>query len=225
MKQLLIPYLPLPAGDYSFDTLETKLHKLPSQPLAHLLWSSNGYKPLVNATPAHNGEAIFLKFSVQEAVIRAVYNNINDPVYKDSCVEFFISLDNNDTYYNLEFNVAGTCYAAYGSSDKSSRVCLPAAAIQQISTQLKMYRRQEEAFDYRWELTVIIPVSVFIHHPGLQISNRRCRINFYKCGDELPQPHFLAWSPVLTDQPNFHLPAYFGAAGFAPVQEQEPAVM
>ena len=36
------------------------------------------------------------------------------------------------------------------------------------------------------------------------------RGNFYKCGDDAAFPHYGMWSPVLTGEPDFHRPEYFG---------------
>ena len=38
----------------------------------------------------------------------------------------------------------------------------------------------------------------------------RIRANFYKCGDKTAHPHFLSWSPVSTEKPDFHRPEFFG---------------
>ena len=34
--------------------------------------------------------------------------------------------------------------------------------------------------------------------------------NFYKCGDDTPQPHFISWSPIDLPKPDFHAPQFFG---------------
>ena len=38
--------------------------------------------------------------------------------------------------------------------------------------------------------------------------------NFYKCGDDLPEPHFVSWNKIEAPTPNFHLPKYFGEIEF-----------
>jgi hypothetical protein len=40
------------------------------------------------------------------------------------------------------------------------------------------------------------------------------RANFYKCADKSSNPHWITWSPVENDKPNFHLPGYFGRLEF-----------
>ena len=43
--------------------------------------------------------------------------------------------------------------------------------------------------------------------------------NFYKCGDKQVEPHYLSWNPVLTDNPDFHRPEYFGKVIFEDMLE------
>jgi hypothetical protein len=40
------------------------------------------------------------------------------------------------------------------------------------------------------------------------------RANFYKIAENNSNPHFITWSVVINDQPNFHLPQYFGLVKF-----------
>lgn len=35
------------------------------------------------------------------------------------------------------------------------------------------------------------------------------KANFYKCGDGLTVPHYLSWSPIVTEKPDFHRPEFF----------------
>jgi hypothetical protein len=46
------------------------------------------------------------------------------------------------------------------------------------------------------------------------LKGKTCRANFYKCGDDLPEPHFLSWNNIIADKPDFHLPQYFGTLTF-----------
>ena len=40
------------------------------------------------------------------------------------------------------------------------------------------------------------------------------RANFYKCGDGTSVPHFLSWSHIETETPDFHCPEFFGNMHF-----------
>ncbi|HET8827908.1 MAG TPA: carbohydrate-binding family 9-like protein [Pelobium sp.] len=164
---------------------------------------------------AYTDAGILIKFDVIEENVLARFTKSNDPVYKDSCVEFFIALNNENTYYNFEFNCTGTCLAGYGTS-ADERTLLSTEKIKQIkvSSSFKsiIFKEQEMV---NWQLTILIPNEVFEFHQIENFNGSEARLNFYKCGDDLPKPHFLCWNPILnTPQPDFHLPAYFGKAVF-----------
>jgi hypothetical protein len=59
-----------------------------------------------------------------------------------------------------------------------------------------------------------IPLSIFTHHPNLSLKGKTCNANFYKCGDKLAEPHFIAWSNIDTPKPDFHRPDFFGQVFF-----------
>ncbi|HTN21955.1 MAG TPA: carbohydrate-binding family 9-like protein [Pelobium sp.] len=164
---------------------------------------------------AYTDAGILLKFNVIEENIMARFTKTNDPVYRDSCVEFFIALDNEFAYYNFEFNCTGTCLAGYGTS-ADDRQLLSTKKIDQIeirsSFKSLLFKEKEMV---NWQLTLLIPNQVFQFHKIDSFNGREAKVNFYKCGDDLPKPHYLCWNPIMnTAQPNFHLPDYFGKAIF-----------
>ena len=174
-------------------------------------WKSFPYKPAASFAIAHSSDCIYLKYFVAEKEIRYVNHEINSPVYEDSCVEFFIQFDSKG-YYNLEFNCAGTILVGFGKN-KTARNLLPAEIIRLIQCKTKLNELNNPKSFY-WELTVVIPKQLFIHHELKTFDGIRARGNFYKCGDLLPDPHFLAWSCIESETPNFHLPEFFGELSF-----------
>jgi hypothetical protein len=212
MNELHIPFIASLNAESTPGSVSEQLDKLAPQSLDHLLWSNDGYYPKVQFKIGHHSDCIFLKFTVSEDDVQMVYNQLNDPVYKDTCVEFFISFDNDTHYYNLEFNGAGNFSVGYGSN-KFDRADLPVDVISAIKTQAKLWCVNED-FVYRWELVLVIPASIFVYNPNIRLKGLPCRLNFYKCGDDLPKPHFVAWNNIETEQPNFHLPEFFGKGLF-----------
>ncbi len=176
-------------------------------------WHETGDLPEVSFSLAHNQQGIYLKYLVSEKHMLARYKNINDPVYKDSCVEFFIAFGNDKHYYNFEFNAIGTVLCGYGEG-KNDRKDLPADILATINTLGTVEHQDAETGLYNWELALFFPFSVFIYHSISDLTEQQCRINFYKCGDELPEPHFLSWAPIKHPYPEFHLPAQFGLVIF-----------
>nr|WP_294948071.1 carbohydrate-binding family 9-like protein [uncultured Mucilaginibacter sp.] len=177
-------------------------------------WHRNGHLPKVSCSLSHNDNGIYLKYKVSEQHMLARYKHINDPVYKDSCVEFFIAFGDEKGYYNFEFNSVGTALCGYGEG-KNNRQDLPVAIIATIDTLSTMEQQDNEAGLCNWELTLFFPISVFVHHSINDLTEQKCRVNFYKCGDELPEPHFLSWAPVKHPYPEFHLPEFFGSVVFS----------
>jgi hypothetical protein len=185
----------------------------PKQPIGNLLWSINGYKPDVNFILAYTNNSMLLKYAVKEESICAVYRQINDPVYKDTCVEAFIAFDGKG-YYNLEFNCLGTALVGFGAG-KEDRINVNPKLVNCIKTHHAI-KTPGSGLLIEWELTLDIPFAVFEHHHITSLNNQACKANFYKCGDELPEPHFLSWNNIIYPHPNFHLPEFFGDVKFVP---------
>ncbi len=186
------------------------LDKREKSELAFSPWTAYPYKPEVKFTIAHTGDKILLKYYVKEKTIRAAGNRINASVWEDSCVEFFISFDEKG-YYNFEFNCIGTGLLGFGKG-KTDRELLPAESISRIGYQANITNGVNGLIE--WELALVIPSSVFVHHPFSSLKGKQCRANFYKCGDLLPEPHFVTWSDIKSPEPNFHLPDFFGTLVF-----------
>src|ERR1700712_4564749 len=140
---------------------------------------------------AHTGDHLFIKYDVTEHEVLARYKQINDPVYKDSCVEFFIAFDDDKGYYNIEFNRLGTCLGRFGT-DREDRTPLPVDILKTIKYEraLKQIKNNNEPA-INWTLTVAVPVTVFCFHEIDSLQHKKTRMNFFKCGDDLSQPHYL----------------------------------
>ncbi|HEY1112483.1 MAG TPA: carbohydrate-binding family 9-like protein [Chitinophagaceae bacterium] len=209
---------PLKAGfheelhyDADMDTLSTVLDGEKRVSLAFTPWSAFPFKPEVRFSIAHSKDCLFLKYYVEEKVAVAAHSDTHSAVYKDSCVEFFISFDTAG-YYNFEFNCTGTALAAYGKG-RENRTFLSIEAIDRIRRRAVIDKSGPSA-GVKWTLTLAIPLYVFTAHSIDSLSGRECRANFYKCGEDLPDPHFLAWANIDSPEPDFHLPEHFGSLIF-----------
>lgn len=208
---LSIPYLESIDFFVSMEEVSGKLDQFVRHPIAYLPWADGNQVPDVQFSIAYNAECILLKYYVVEQEIRATCVKFNDPVYEDSCVEFFIAFNEETMYYNLEFNCLGTPRVGYGP-DRNNRDFIDTELLKDIRSLLKLTK--EGPAQTRWELLLQIPLTVFSFHPAIKLKNTPSRLNFYKCGDALPNPHFLCYSNVVAKEPNFHLPQFFSAAVF-----------
>ncbi len=206
-KKLQIPYIEIPgaAGELEKHGVVVDIKEIN--------WPDFSYHPEVVLFCGYTSKEILLKYSVNENHVRAVNNEINSEVYKDSCVEFFIST--GDTwFYNFEFNCIGTSYAAYGK--RGDREILDEDVVSRIRTESTLGNKAipTREIDRSWELNIAIPFSIFQENEFQSPEEHTFYANFYKCGDELPRPHYLSWNPITTEKPDFHQPKYFGEIRF-----------
>jgi hypothetical protein len=168
------------------------------------------YKPSCQFKIARSNTSIFIHFKVIEKSIRALYSNDHEPVWEDSCVEFFCQLPGQKHYLNFEFNCIGTCLATKRLSRTDEIVPLPSEKMNLIKrySSLGIKPFEEKKGNFEWKLTVEIPFSLI----GIQIDELPTVIkaNFYKCGDETSVPHYLSWNNIITKEPDFHQPEFFG---------------
>jgi hypothetical protein len=212
--QLAIPYLSDTNAKNKIEEISVALDKLEQHSIQKLPWPEFFYRPHVAFSIAHTDDSILLKYFVEEKAIRVVHHEDNSQVHEDSCVEFFIAIDDGEDYYNIEFNCAGTCLFGFGKN-ASQRKLIGGDIIQKIRrlATLKSKMNGKNSL-ITWELAAVIPVEVLAYHQVTSLKNRNCRVNFYKCGDKLPEPHFLSWQDMRTSSPDFHLTKFFGDAYF-----------
>ncbi|WKK60076.1 carbohydrate-binding family 9-like protein [Sphingobacterium sp. BN32] len=196
-------------GDYA--SLAKTMSSLAWHDINSAPWQAEfPYIPCVQFQVAYTDQAILVHYSVQEEYVKGQYIRPNENVWEDSCVEFFISFDNRETYYNVEFNVLGVGLVGYGTSVKSDRNRLSAEEILQINAFSSV-----QTIDGKksWQQILQIPFSVFKVNAE-DLKGKQAHANFYKCGDALPNPHFIAWNDIDNPTPNFHLPQFFGEVSF-----------
>ncbi|HAQ19085.1 MAG TPA: hypothetical protein DCR40_07625 [Prolixibacteraceae bacterium] len=194
------------------ETLNLEIAPLP---LEIVNWDEYPYKPAVSVQIAWNENELFLQYQVNEQSVKAEITKSNGSVWTDSCVEFFLSPDGNDEYYNLEMNCIGTALLGFRKKGE------PAihATEDQISTIRRISSLGDSPFPERkeqtgWKITIAIPWNAFFKHSLKPLSGTKMRGNFYKCGDGLSVPHFVSWTKINTPGPSFHVPEFFGGLEF-----------
>lgn len=199
----------------SFAEAESLLEKQTiTNPVQVLNWKEFSYQPKVYFRIGHISNEIWLKYYVEEKHIRAVETRTNGEVYKDSCVEFFISPD-GENYYNFEFSCIGTIHLAFGSG-RGNRKFVEPATVEKIEIKSTLGNKPFEAKSghYEWEMMIRIPIESFAYSNLESFNELKAAANFYKCGDETAVPHFVTWNPVKTESPDYHRPEFFGKVSF-----------
>lgn len=213
MRLLAIPYTNKINKETSIDDISCLLNSFEKHVLNYTPWAGEQRPPMVSFSIAHDGHTLFLKYFVKEDQFKIQYLWPNDPVYKDSCVELFISFADSQEYYNFECNSIGTCLAGYGTG-RQNRASLPASVIEQIKYQSFIKATSNSEYRMEWELTLIIPKEAFCFDKIESLRNIKATGNFYKCGEDLPVPHYLCWSEIHYPKPEFHLKEFFSKFSF-----------
>jgi len=178
-------------------------------------WTDYKYKPKVELSIGYSDNEIFLKYFVTEDYFKAEKTESNQNVFEDSCVEFFVSPEDDGIYYNLEINGIGTCLLGTGTARANSTRANPEiiSKIRRLSSIGNKPVKEKEG-EFSWTITVAIPFEVFFHHKVKELKGKSFRANFYKCGDKLKVPHYVTWSRIGTPNPDYHQPAWFGELKF-----------
>lgn len=171
--------------------------------ISNYVWG-DVYKPEAYANLLYiENRGIAARLCCREKNPKTVYYNFYDPVFKDSCLEFFFSAEKNGKYVNCEMNSAGASLIAVGSSrnfrTRIDEIIIPPAVKTQCS-------------DGFWSVEVFFSVDDLSKILGEMNPAAGTVLygNFYKCGDDTEIPHYGMWSPVGTEMPDFHRPEYFG---------------
>jgi len=169
-------------------------------------WNNFPYKPETETRICYTDVFLRLRFDTAEENIRAIYTKPNSPVCTDSCVEFFVNADpeNSADYVNFEVNPIGTMLAGIGEG-RHGRTRIEGEAFGMVSI--------EPFIDSpAWGVELTIPFAFLEIFYGKKTfgSGRVMKGNLYKCGDRTKRPHYGCWSRVGCQAPDFHRPEYFG---------------
>jgi len=191
--------------------------------IAHFRPEGSDYRPRTSARLLYDLNGLHGIFQVDDRYVRCVRTQYHDPVWKDSCVEFFAQPKADRGYFNFEFNCGGAFLCSYITNPERTPegfkefVKVPPDIGQTIRTKSSLPPRVEpEITDpVVWSLSFFIPLSLFEHYLGPlgALRSQVWRGNFFKCAEENSHPHWASWSPV--DEFNFHRPNCFGRLRFA----------
>ncbi len=163
---------------------------------------------------AHDGNNLYILYSVKGEVLRVVNEKDFMSVWEDSCVEFFIQREGEKLYRNFECNAHGVLLASQRETRENSKR-LPSTQIQSIKrTSFIKHKYVDDTEVSDWQLLLIIPKLSLGFAENEELSSKSIRANFYKCGDETSQRHYQSWNRIETPSPNFHQPQFFGKLTF-----------
>lgn len=187
---------------------------VPTAEIASFHWENpkNPYRPKSFAQLcAVKKKGFFVRMWSFESPVRCENSRRNEPMYEDSCLEFFINPNpkENSKYTNFEMNPKGAYLAQIGEMRENRVFFTEKPEDEAKVTPFTVSENGEDG----WGVNLFIPFSLF---RSLGIPNIgdgeviECCGNFYKCGDKTVHPHFGAFFPVDSAELGFHNPARFG---------------
>ncbi len=177
-------------------------------------WKEYPLCPEVDVHIAHDDSYLWALYRVNEYHVRGVNLDDMGPVYEDSCVEWFLQMPHQETYFNIEVNCVGTCLAScrMNRTDKAAFAQEDLNLIVRFTTfPHQSYETISKSEPIHWECIVGVPKAVLMKYIGTESAMfpEEFSANFYKCGDKTQEPHYLSSFPIYTDSPNFHVPSAF----------------
>jgi hypothetical protein len=197
--------------------------RTPYHPIAIEPWKTKFFECSAGFRIAHFGDRLFIKYKVKEPFLSVKKRRVNELVNKDNCVEFFLAFENDHGYYNFEINCLGSIKAAFGNNRKHRRF-LPASVLNSIEDNITLSINNLNTDKFiSWELCLTLNASDFCFHQQASFSGLSGKVNFTKCGDNLPNPHYLTWANIIAEKPDFHQPGFFGEIVFENIPLTKPA--
>lgn len=171
-------------------------------------WESDPpYRPNTYFKMGIVSEDLVAMLKCYEESPRAAFTGRDDPIYRDSCLEFFVApLENRDEYVNVEMNANGAFLCEFGKG-KLDRVLV--SSLTASSPIVESFKGDDMNGAY-WGVTAKLTKSFLRElYKTDEINFTTVKANFYKCGDDCEIPHYIAFSPVTTLPPGFHNPECF----------------
>ncbi|HSW44618.1 MAG TPA: carbohydrate-binding family 9-like protein [Phycisphaerae bacterium] len=188
--------------------------------LTYYMGEKPEHLPVTQVRLAYDAQAVYVIFRVEDQYVRAVAAKHQDPVCRDSCVEFFFTpgTDVKKGYFNLEMNCGGIMLLHFQTVPRRGTPIAPADIDRiQVRTSLPRTVDPERVGPTIWTAEYRLPLDVLATYmpeavkpaPGVT-----WRANFFKCADHTSHPHWLTWSFVDRPRPDFHVPECFGTLEF-----------
>lgn len=176
----------------------------------------DGYRPRAYGQVVYDRENLFVRLACRERDPLVTYDRPNQPVYQDSCLEFFINpTPERDTFMDFELNAAGVLLLGH-YRDGDFRLLDPES---RPDFDIRCERDPAEGW---WSVQLRIPFSFLREVFGLDGDcPKSMAVNLYKCGDHTTHPHYGCWSPIPSGgKPDFFRSDCFGTLLLCPAVER-----
>lgn len=213
MPEMVATNTPIPTPELTATSTPTPVEKQEETgehqgiTLTTYQWEENGYCPEVIFYPMLTKQGFAMRIVVKEENPKRDLTEHFGPIYKDSCVEWFVNFtpEAGDAYMNFEVNANGAMLAEFHENKRNTK-SLTAEEVEQLNIQTKVEETQ-------WSVEYLVPFSLIeTYFAGFEAKEEmEISTNFYKCGDGTKFPHYGVWNPIDSAKPDFHRPEFFGS--------------
>lgn len=199
MKKYTVKSIEKFEGASSFENVDKAL-------INEATWIDN-YRPTCYGQIVFvDGDGFYVKLTCHEKNPLARYKNFYEPVYTDSCMEFFANFapDKGDLFFNCEMNSLGTILMGVGINRHNRKKITDYTDVIPDTTPIRDGESWSVIFHLPLETIYAVYGNLDIR-PGFKFTG-----NLYKCGDETEIEHYMMWNPITVEEPDFHRPDYFG---------------
>ena len=188
---------------FSFE-IEPRWDEVKEEKLDFSHWGSEAFYNTYFKMCFVKNKGIYVAMRTDETSLRKVCTKTDDPVYEDSCMEFFIApIEGNDNYINFEISASGAYLSEFGAS-KIDRVF-----IKELTDFVPKITVKENSDGWSTELFVPCELISDIFKVKFDASASTVKGNFYKCGDKTQKVHYSSYNEMTTLPPGFHNPGCF----------------
>jgi len=181
---------------------------------------ASDHRPGVQAKVLYAAEGLFVIFRVSDRYVVCRHTEFQSPVYKDSCVEFFVQPKQDKGYFNFEMNAGGALLLTYIEDStrtptgfkKFTKLPPETDALIPRYHSLPARTDPELAGPVEWCVEYFVPFSLLARYVGPlgNVAGQTWRANFFTCADESSHPHWTSWAPLDADfAGGFHRPDKF----------------
>lgn len=182
-----------------------ELETLPVLEIKYDHWETKKHIPCYATMGIYQKKEWVVKIKTMEKNPLRTYTQDDDPVYKDSAVEFFLNMEpekSEPRYLNFEVNANGALLAQFG--ERNRRVPL-----RQLTDKLASCKAEVE--EDEWSILLRIPQELIEEVYDRKITEDRVPFSFnlYKISETKEQEHYISFTQIENAYPNFHLPCFF----------------